>query len=422
MSGRSGEPGAASCIRVAIVEQQPERRQHMLAQVGQRPDRDAHLLRDASAYRELYGRGQGPDVLLAGLDDAPQEALAIAGRVLTQAPACRLIVYGGEASVALLPRAMVLGARRYLPYPCDDATLHTTIDEVYAEARPQSSLTPDAAMGRGADVTDVRDPKVVAVYSPKGGVGTTTLAVNLACALTTLGRSVAIVDGNVSFGNVGILLNLRPSRSMLELAASAGPIDETSVDDALVPHDSGIRALLAPPTPEDGDNVTREHLCAIIAALRARHDYVIVDTWSSYDERALSILEASDQILVPTAPELQSIHNLTAFLRVAGLLGYPEEKLIPVLMRADSVEPSYLRELERLLARPFTWRVVSDGKRVTQSVIDGEPFVLTDPNAPVSQNVYALAAMLDTPETADAAAKPGRRGWRHSLFGRARAS
>jgi pilus assembly protein CpaE len=260
------------------------------------------------------------------------------------------------------------------------------------------------------------------VYSPKGGVGTTTLAVNLACALRTLGRRVAIVDGNVSFGNVGILLNLRPSRGMLDLAAGTGPIADSSVDDALIPHESGIRAMLAPPTPEDGDHITREHLCTIVNALRTSHDYVVVDTWSSYDERALAILEVSDQILVPTAPELQSIHNLIAFLRVARLLEYPEQKLVPVLMRADSVEPGYLKELEQLLERPFTWRVVSDGRRVTQSVIEGKPFVLSDPAALVSQNIYALAGMIDGTGQADAAAKSGRRSWKQSLFGRAKAS
>ena len=415
------ENGVTGSLKIAIVEQQPERRQHLLTQAAQRPDHDVHLLRDAAAYDEVYGRTQSPDILLVGLDDRPEEALALAETFLARADTCRLIVYGGDAAVALLPGAMALGARRYLPYPFGATALHEAIDDVRVEMHRLAAAARDGTAYRAADAPP-RESKVVAVYSPKGGVGTTTLAVNLACALKTLGRRVAIVDGNVSFGNVGILLNLRPSHGMLELMAGASPIAESNVDDALVPHESGIRAMLAPPAPEDGDHVTREHLCAIIAVLRAHHDYVIVDTWSSYDERALAILETSDQILVPTAPELQSIHNLIAFLRVAQLLDYPEQKLVPVLMRADSVEPSYLKELEQLLDRSFTWRVVSDGRRVTQSVIEGKPFVLSDPNAPVSQNIYALAGMIDGPDQANSTLKPGRRSWKHSLFGRAKAS
>src|SRR5205823_9533423 len=111
--------------------------------------------------------------------------------------------------------------------------------------------------------------------------------------------------------------------------------------------------------------------------------------------RVLAMLEVADQILVPTGPELPSVKNLAAFLRVAHLLGYPGDKMLPVLMRANSVTPGHLRDIESFLKRPLVWRIVSDGKRVTQSINNGEPFVLRDEIAPVSQNIYALARMLD---------------------------
>jgi pilus assembly protein CpaE len=206
---------------------------------------------------------------------------------------------------------------------------------------------------------------------------------------------VALVDGNISFGNAGVFLNLPPSKNILQLVGDPAGIGEATVEEALVSHPSGLKVLLAPIEPEAGEMIHSEHLRQIIAVLRARYDYVVVDTWPSYDERVLALLEVADQILIPTGPELPSIKNLAAFLRVAGLLGYPKDKLIPVLMRANSVTPDHLRDIESFLKQPLVWRIVSDGKRVMQSVNNGEPFVLTEESAPVSQNIYALARMLD---------------------------
>src|SRR5207249_276382 len=121
--------------------------------------------------------------------------------------------------------------------------------------------------------------KVIAAFSPKGGVGTTTLAVNLACALTTMGRRVVIVDGNVSFGNVGMFLNIPPGTNMLDVVEDPGGVQEANIDDVLQAHPSGLKVMLAPTKPEDGDGIRGEHLRAIIAILKAKYDFVVVDTW-----------------------------------------------------------------------------------------------------------------------------------------------
>src|SRR2546423_1538774 len=121
----------------------------------------------------------------------------------------------------------------------------------------------------------------------------------------------------------------------------------------------------------------------------------------------------ADHLLVPTAPELPSIRNLAAFLRVADLLEYPEEKLIPILVRADSVSGAHREGLEAFLLLRLTWQIASDGRRVTRAVNAGEPFVLTDPKATVSQNVFKLARSLDGQEQElSAPARRRRLFWR----------
>jgi len=384
-------------IKVAIMEQHDETLQQVLALAAQSSNLTVQVLKDAAAYFEIYDSTDGPDVLLVGLDNDAQAALHAARRVVALAPNCGVIVYGCAATMDLLPQAMAAGARRYLPFPFDGAALRTAVGEVYEQVKPLADSArlalPSHPVALAAE--KARDPKVIAVFSPKGGVGTSTLAVNLACALGVMGRRVAIVDGNISFGNVGVFLNISPSKSMLQLVGDPQGIQATGVEDVLLPHPSGIKVMLAPLKPEEADTINGDHLRTIINILRQRYDYVVVDTWPSYDERVLAMLDASDQILVPTGPELPSIKNIAAFLRVAQLLEYPHDKIIPVLMRANSVSPGYLADIEAFLKQPLVWRVVSDGKRVTQSVNNGEPFVLTDPGAAVSQNIFSLARMLD---------------------------
>lgn len=386
-------------IKVAIMEQREETLQQVLALAAQSANLNVQVLKDAAAYFEVYDTSDGPDVLLVGLDSDAQAALHAAKRVVALAPACGVIVYGRAATMDLLSQAMAAGARRYLPFPFDDAALRTAVGEVYEQVKPLVDSSRPALPAHSTGVTTdggkERDPKVIAVFSPKGGVGTSTLAVNLACALGAMGRKVAIVDGNISFGNVGVFLNISPSKSMLQLVGDPQGIGEASVEDVLLSHPSGIKVMLAPLKPEEADTINGDHLRAIINVLRPRYDYVVVDTWPSYDERVLAMLDASDQILAPTGPELPSIKNMAAFMRVAQLLEYPQDKIIPVLMRANSVSPGYLADIESFLKQPLVWRVVSDGKRVTQSVNNGEPFVLTDPSAAVSQNIFSLARMID---------------------------
>ena len=396
--------GSRGALKVAIIEPQAETLQQVRT-LAQSHGLDVQVLNHAAAYFEVYSGSRGPDVLLVGLDSDPNEALSRAKRIGALAPTCGLVVFGHAPSMDLLSQAMAAGARRYLPYPFDGPALLKAVNDVHEEmkpflfsaraALPAHDTPPTHSTPPETDGAEAREPKVVTVFSPKGGVGTSTVAVNLACALSMLGRRVALMDGNISFGNAGVFLNLPPSKSILQLVGDPAGIGEATVEEALLSHPSGLKVLLAPVEPEAGDMIQSEHLRQIIAVLRARYDYVVVDTWPSYDERVLALLEVADQILIPTGPELPSIKNLAAFLRVARLLGYPKDKLIPVLMRANSVTPDHLHDIESFLKQPLVWRIVSDGKRVTQSVNNGEPFVLKEESAPVSQNIFALARMLD---------------------------
>jgi pilus assembly protein CpaE len=365
-------------------------------------------------------------VLLVGLDTRPQEALAAIRRIIALRPACGIIVFGQESVRAHAVEAMAAGARRYVPYPFDAAAIEAAIRDVHVEVQALSAevdpfaSTVSPGLPRIATAADngTESGKVVSVFSPKGGVGTTTLAVNLAGALRAQGERVALVDGNASFGNVGMFLNLEPSTNMLQVIDGLSQTHTTSVDEALITHPSGLSVLLAPPRPEDGERITGDHVDAVLTRLRATYDYVVVDTCPSYDDRVLTMLERADHILVPTGPELSSIKNVGAFLRVVQSLKWPEDKVVLVLMRADSVPASHIYGLEGALGRPLTWRVVSDGKRATAAINNGEPFVWADPDAGMSRTIIQLAHWLLGKDVAPSMPEQRRQPlWRRGRLG-----
>jgi pilus assembly protein CpaE len=181
---------------------------------------------------------------------------------------------------------------------------------------------------------------------------------------------------------------------MLDLATPAQEVTESVVADTLVRHRCGLSVLLAPRQPEEGDRIRVEHIKHILSLLRRQFTFTVVDTWPGFDDRVLAALEMADTILVPFGPDMPGIKNLYSFLRVASLLHYQEERIVPVLMRADSVEPGYIADIEAFLKLDLRWRVVSDGKRATAAATEGKPFLLSAPDAPMSQNIRDLANFL----------------------------
>ena len=340
----------------------------------------------------------GPDVLLVGLDSDRSRRLASAQRVVQTYPGAIVIGYTSNYTAETLAEAMERGTRRVLRFPFDVAVLQQTVFDLREElrnivghGRPPGD---DAAGLANADATDSSRNRVVAIFSPKGGAGCSTLAVNLAVALQTMGSSTVLVDGNISFGSVDVFLNLQPTRSILQLVGDVDTLTSDAIAETLVEHSTGLRVLMAPMRPEEGDSIRGEHMQRICSVLKQSFRFTLVDTWPSFDERVLAVLEIADTILVPIGPDLPAMKNLNQFLRVAQLLNYDMNKITLILMRANSVPPGHLKDIEKFLNRPLRWRVVSDGKRATEAANTGTPFVLSARSAPISQNVLDIAKSL----------------------------
>jgi pilus assembly protein CpaE len=266
--------------------------------------------------------------------------------------------------------------------------------------------------------TDQDPGRVVAVFSPKGGVGRTTIAVNMAVAAAGEPDSrVVLVDGSFQFGDVGVLLNLNPkNKSIADLVPElevGGDAD--FIETFLITHSTGAKVLLAPPSPEMAELVTPATIRRVLEALRAKNDLVVVDCASAFSDTTLAILDVADVVLTVLTLEITSIKNMRLFLEVAEQLGYPSDKMELVLNRADSALGIRVADVEHSIGRKVDHTIVSDGRSVVYALNRGVPFFVSNREAQVSQDILRLAKAL-LGASANAPAEARKPAPKKSLF------
>ena len=235
--------------------------------------------------------------------------------------------------------------------------------------------------------------RLVSVFAPKGGVGKTTLAFNLAVAFGQLEQRTVLIDGSLQFGDLRSLLKVpADAPSILDLPTDR--IAESDLGDVLWRDPSGIDILLAPPRIEMAEMVTVRDVDKVLSLLRRIYGAIVIDLTSHLNDVSLAFLDASDVILEVVTYDSTTIHNTIAMADTFKAIGYPATKVRYLVNRADSaggIEPG---DLERALGRVPEHRVVSDGRLVVQSNNEGVPFVLAEPAAQISQDIGRLAGEL----------------------------
>ena len=241
--------------------------------------------------------------------------------------------------------------------------------------------------------TDVASSRVLSVFAPKGGVGKTTIAFNLAVALGQQEQRTVLIDGSLQFGDLRSLLKVPvDAPSILDLPTDR--IAESDLSDVLWRDPSGIDILLAPPRIEMAEMVSTRDVDKILSLLRRVYSAVVIDTSSSINDINLAFLDASDAIIEIVTYDSTTIHNTIAMADTFRSIGYPASKVRYLVNRADSAGGIDPEDLHRALGRIPEHRVLSDGQLVVRSNNEGVPFVLADPSAPVSQDLARVASEL----------------------------
>lgn len=375
-------------------------------------EKDIEVIAKASNGREAVAlaKQHRPDVILMDINMPDMDGIAATEAIMAQDPSVQVIIMSVQGETDYLRRAMLAGAREFLTKPISADDLYKAIRHVHklAATRPRSVAGPAGGDVAGGGGGGGAEGQIIAVFSPKGGVGTSTVATNLAVALRQqTGKKVALVDGNVIFGDLTVILNLRSDKTIIDLAQRIDELDRELLNDVLATHTSQIKVLLAPPDAQRGELVTSDHLRAILDLMRREFDYVVVDTPASFQDRSLAVLDVANRIVTLMSLEMHTIRNITRFLEVADLLEYPREKVMLVLNKATNRTGIRAEEVEKTLQRKVSLQIGDAAQEMTFSINQGVPLVIGKPTHQISRDINALAKELAS-ATAKAAAAPGQ--------------
>lgn len=336
---------------------------------------------------ESAGLATGTGHVLVVSPSAPASLGAEAAHLVAAVGApTAVVVIAREVTTELMRSAMKAGVADVISSAEPAMEIAKSIREAYEAA--------DSRMRAAADEScQERAPggRIVTVFSTKGGVGKTVLATNLGTALSkVLCVKTAIVDLDLQFGDVGIMLGLTPERTIADVVASIERLDKDLLAGHMTVHGSGLHALLAPVRPEDAENVTTVRIGRILDLLRTMYDIVVVDTAATIDDVVLTALDRSDAVFAVTMMDVASIKNTRISLQKLGQLGYDNGLVRLVLNRADSKVWLQPPEVERAVGSEVFARIPSD-RIVPRSVNKGTPVVLDEPKSDVAKAMVGIA-------------------------------
>jgi pilus assembly protein CpaE len=399
-------------IKVLIVDDIPETRDHLSRLLGLERDFDVAGVAASGEEAIKVAMELRPDVIVMDINMPGMDGVEAAEIISQRLPTSPIIMMSVHGEADQLKRAITAGAREFLVKPFSGDEFSESIKRVYErelarQTEFQASL-PQVAPPSSAMVDG--EHEVIAVFSPKGGAGRTTIATNLAVALhRETGARVCLMDANLQFGDVGVLLNLNPKNRSIADAVETGEPDGDIIDSVVVEHSTGIRVLLAPPAPEGADLVTPPFLRKIVEHLRATNDFVVIDLPSGLSDHSLAVMDVADTIVVLTALEITTIKNVRLFLEVAEQLDYGRTKVRLVINRADAALGIRIPDVEASVRRPIDGTIVSDGRLAVLAVNRGVPFVVSHPDSVLSRDVANLARTL-AGDAGAATDQPNKRG------------
>lgn len=390
-------------IRVLIVDDIPETRENLRKLLYF--ENDIEVVGAAISGEEgiQMAKELEPHIVLMDINMPGVDGITAGEAISQEVPAAQVIMMSVQGEADYLRRSMLAGAREFLIKPFSSDELVSSIRRVYElgaaqRARYQVPAPPVSATARRQPLPPEELGKVISVFSPKGGTGCSTIATNLAIALQTETEArVILVDGSLQFGDIAVLLNLKPIRTIADLVPHMNELDGELIHSVMIPHSSGIKTLLAPPRPEMADLVVPDHMKRILEELKKTFDFIIVDTWTSLHDLVLTIMDVSDRIVLITTPDIPSIKNTKLFFEVTEALGYPPEKVFLTINKVDRRSSIRAEDIETGIKHPVAATLVLDERVATPAANQGAPFVFSATNSAIAQGIVDLAhQLLDT--------------------------
>ena len=345
-----------------------------------------------------------PHIVLMDINMPDMDGITATQEIAEKAPFSQVIIMSVQSESQYLRQAMVAGAKDFQAKPFTAEELINSLRRVFEIGQQtynlyQSSAQQEQDKTTSNESTDISSGgKVIAVYSPKGGIGTSAIAANFAVALQQIQGNVALVDCDLQFGDILVHLNLSPNLTISDLVQEEG-VDADLLSQVMTEHDSGLKILLSPPKPEYAEIITADAIVSILENLRQTYEYVVVDTSHILNEPILAVLEQATYILLVAAPELPSVKSSKLFLDLALDIEMKPEKIGVVINRVNIAGSIPSRQIKNVLRLADVYEVPDDPK-LALALNKGLVIVKQDPASASAQAINALAeAVLETVKT-----------------------
>ncbi len=388
-------------ITVMVVDDIPETRENIkrLLQF----EKNIEVVGTAGSGKEAIAQAEKlePDVVIMDVNMPDMDGITATEMIRQRVPFVQVVILTVQDDPNYMRRAMLAGARDFLTKPPSIDELTAAVQRAARLAKEERSRLGSIAVGGGAASAAVSAGghgsfgKVITFYTPKGGLGNTTLAVNLAVALNTADTPVVIVDGKMQYGDVVLLLNEHGKHDILDLVPRVDDLDMEVLESVLITHeDSGVKIVASPTRLEDAGQINGEQFGKLLRFLKTMFEYIIVDTASTLDDVTLAALDASDLVVSLVGQDIPSIKDARLFLDWLRSLEVPAEHIFLVMNRYDKrigITPERVGESFR---HPVGLAVPEDFRHVLPAVNKGKPVLQADRSAPISRGVVKMAEMI----------------------------
>ncbi len=392
----------ADKIRVLIVDDVAETRENVrkLLQF----ESDLEVVGTARTGREAiqFSQEMNPHVVLMDINMPDMDGITATEQIRQKMPHVQVVILTVQGDPNYMRRALQVGARDFLTKPPMADELTAAIRRAGSVAREERAKGAQSQMI--ASTGPVIQPlysgwaakgKIIMIYSPKGGTGCTTLAVNVALALHNDETRVALVDANLQFGDVAVFLNEQGKNTIVDLAPRAEELDAEMVEEVMIRHAStGLHILAAPSRPEHAEKVSAEQVSKLLQYLRQVYAYVVVDTSSYLTDVTLGVLDVCDVVVLVATQDIPAIKDGRLFLDLLPNLGISASKVAFVMNRYDKRITITPEKVGENLKQEVMAIIPLDERSVIPSVNRGVPFVIDNKTQPAARGVFMLAEAL----------------------------
>lgn len=398
---------AGDKIRVVIVDDVSETRENVRKLLQFESDVDVVGVARTGKEGIQIAQELNPDVVLMDINMPDMDGISATEAIRAKQPAVQVVILSVQSDQNYMRRAMLAGARDFLTKPPMGDELISAIRRAGSMAQSERAKTayvqPAPVMGGMGVPFGLGAPKgkIVTVYSPKGGVGCTTIAVNLALTLNNDDTRAVLVDGNLQFGDVAVFVNEQGKNTLADLTPRADELDPEIVEEVMLKHAaSGLHILAAPNRPEYAEKVSSGQFSRVLEYLRQMYSYVVVDTSAYLTDATLSAIDLSDVIILVTTQDIPSIKNCRLFLDLLQTMGVERERILFVMNRFDKRVNITPERVSENLKQEVASVIPLDEQVVIKAINRGVPFVLDGKNQPAARGIFSLAESVRARVTA----------------------